>query len=88
MLKTNEGTVDRILRVIVGIALLAMVFVGPQTVWGWVGSGSAANWTVWHLPALFTARHQHLPGQTTIIPRYMSQAKANPALVQRRVFQC
>lgn len=37
MLKTNEGTIDRILRIVVGLALLAMVFVGPQTVWGWVG---------------------------------------------------
>ena len=33
----NEGTVDRILRVIVGAALLAIVFVGPQTAWGWIG---------------------------------------------------
>ncbi len=33
----NEGTVDRILRVILGIALLSLTVVGPQTVWGWVG---------------------------------------------------
>ena len=33
----NEGTVDRVLRVIVGTALLAIVFVGPQTAWGWIG---------------------------------------------------
>lgn len=33
----NEGTVDRVLRVIVGAALLAIVFVGPQTAWGWIG---------------------------------------------------
>jgi hypothetical protein len=33
----NEGTVDRALRVVVGLALLALVFVGPQTPWGWVG---------------------------------------------------
>ena len=37
MFKTNEGTMDRVLRVIAGIVLLAMVFIGPQTVWGWVG---------------------------------------------------
>jgi hypothetical protein len=34
---TNEGTIDRALRVIVGIALLSLVFVGPQTPWGWIG---------------------------------------------------
>jgi len=33
----NVGTIDRVVRVILGIALLAMVFVGPQTPWGWIG---------------------------------------------------
>ncbi len=34
---TNEGKVDRIARVIVGLGLLSLVFVGPQTLWGLVG---------------------------------------------------
>lgn len=33
----NEGTLDRALRVAVGLLLLALVFVGPQTLWGWLG---------------------------------------------------
>lgn len=33
----NEGTIDRVLRVVLGLALLAIVFVGPQTPWGWIG---------------------------------------------------
>jgi hypothetical protein len=33
----NEHRVDRTLRVLVGIALLALVFVGPQTPWGLLG---------------------------------------------------
>lgn len=33
----NEGTLDRALRIIVGLALIAMVFVGPQAAWGWIG---------------------------------------------------
>jgi len=33
----NVGSVERALRVIVGIALIALVFVGPQTPWGWLG---------------------------------------------------
>ena len=37
MLKTNEGTIDRFLRVTLGIVLLALVFVGPKTPWGWLG---------------------------------------------------
>ena len=37
MLKKNEGTVDRVLRVVVGLVLISLVFVGPQTAWGWIG---------------------------------------------------
>ncbi len=33
----NVGGADRILRIIVGLALLSLVFVGPQTMWGLVG---------------------------------------------------
>ena len=33
----NEGTIDRVLRIVVGAILIALVFVGPQTPWGWVG---------------------------------------------------
>ena len=37
LLPRNEGTVDRTLRVLVGIGLISLVFVGPQTPWGWIG---------------------------------------------------
>ncbi|WP_018231296.1 YgaP family membrane protein [Thioalkalivibrio thiocyanodenitrificans] len=33
----NMGTVDRALRAIVGLVLISLVFVGPQTPWGWIG---------------------------------------------------
>ena len=33
----NMGSADRIIRAIVGVVLLALVFVGPQTPWGWIG---------------------------------------------------
>ncbi|MDX1817219.1 MAG: DUF2892 domain-containing protein [Marinobacter sp.] len=33
----NMGGVDRILRTLIGVVLLALVFVGPQTPWGWIG---------------------------------------------------
>jgi hypothetical protein len=36
-MSNNVGTVDRILRIVVGLALIAIVFVGPQTPWGWLG---------------------------------------------------
>lgn len=33
----NEGTIDRVLRVIAGLVLLSLVFIGPQTMWGLIG---------------------------------------------------
>ncbi|MDX2193641.1 MAG: DUF2892 domain-containing protein [Gemmatimonadales bacterium] len=33
----NEGTVDRILRVTLGVALLSLTVLGPQTPWGFIG---------------------------------------------------
>jgi hypothetical protein len=36
-MKPNEGTVDRVLRVIVGIVLLALTYTGAIGVWGWIG---------------------------------------------------
>ncbi|MBX3133553.1 MAG: DUF2892 domain-containing protein [Gemmatimonadaceae bacterium] len=37
MFKTNAGTADRALRALLGIGLISIVFVGPQTPWGWLG---------------------------------------------------
>lgn len=36
-MKSNEGSSDRAVRVIAGIVLIGLVFVGPQTPWGWIG---------------------------------------------------
>ena len=36
-MKKNIGALDRTLRIIVGVVLLLLVFVGPQTPWGWLG---------------------------------------------------
>jgi membrane protein implicated in regulation of membrane protease activity len=33
----NVGGIDKTLRIIAGLILLSLVFIGPQTVWGWVG---------------------------------------------------
>ncbi|MCA1805107.1 MAG: DUF2892 domain-containing protein [Xanthomonadaceae bacterium] len=33
----NMGSVDRGIRIVVGLVLIALVFVGPQTMWGWIG---------------------------------------------------
>lgn len=36
-MKKNSGNLDRSIRVILGVGLLSIVFVGPQTPWGYVG---------------------------------------------------
>lgn len=33
----NESNLDRGLRIILGLVLLSLVFVGPQTLWGLIG---------------------------------------------------
>lgn len=37
MFATNVGTVDRAIRIILGLFLLAITMVGPQTPWGYIG---------------------------------------------------
>lgn len=37
MVWKNEGKVDRGLRVVVGLAVLSLAFVGPESVWAWIG---------------------------------------------------
>jgi len=37
MFAKNEGSIDRALRIVVGIVLLSLVFVGPHTALGWIG---------------------------------------------------
>ena len=36
-MEKNVGSVDRVIRIILGLVLIALVFVGPQTPWGWIG---------------------------------------------------
>ena len=37
MFKTNVGSADRLFRIVLGVILIALVFVGPKTPWGWIG---------------------------------------------------
>lgn len=36
-MRTNEGNVDRVLRVVVGAGVLSLAFIGPQTSWAYLG---------------------------------------------------
>jgi hypothetical protein len=37
LMPTNEHPVERVLRVILGLAVLSLVFLGPKTSWGYLG---------------------------------------------------
>jgi membrane protein implicated in regulation of membrane protease activity len=57
----NEGTLDRSLRIMLGLALIAMVFVGPKTMLGWLGviplvTGLAGFCPLYRLVGLNTCR--------------------------------
>lgn len=36
-MKTNEGTIDRALRIIAGLVLIALAATGTVGMWGWIG---------------------------------------------------
>lgn len=46
----NESSLDRALRVVAGTILLALVFVGPHTPWGWLGLISIATGAAGYCP--------------------------------------
>jgi len=71
ILPQNEHTLDRIFRVVLGLAVLALVFVGPQTAWGWLGliplvTGLVGSCPLYTLFGLSTCRthggHGHAHG--------------------------
>ena len=36
-MKTNVGTIDRVLRILVGVLLIALTLTGIIGLWGWIG---------------------------------------------------
>ena len=48
---TNVGTIDRVLRIVVGLGLLSLVFLGPKTNWGWIGVVPLLTALVGYCPA-------------------------------------
>ncbi len=50
-MKKNVGTLDRAVRIAVGLILIALVFVGPKTPWGWIGLVPLATGIIRWCPA-------------------------------------
>ena len=50
-MKANTGTVDRALRVIVGLVLVGLAAAGTIGVWGWIGVVPLATGLIGFCPA-------------------------------------
>lgn len=50
-MQKNVGSIDRIARIVLGLVLVALVFVGPQTPWGWIGLVPLATALIGWCPA-------------------------------------
>ncbi len=50
-MKKNVGSLDRAVRIAVGLVLIALVFVGPKTPWGWIGVVPLATGIIRWCPA-------------------------------------
>lgn len=50
-MQANVGGMDKIARIVVGLALLAMTVVGPKTMWGLIGVAPLATGLLNFCPA-------------------------------------
>ena len=59
----NTGSIDRWIRALIGIALLALVFYGPKTNWGYLGLIPLATALFGYCPIYgmlgLSTRHHH-----------------------------
>lgn len=57
---TNVGNVDRFIRIVAGLIILSLVFVGPKTSWGYLGliliATAVIRWCPAYLPFGFSSR--------------------------------
>ena len=50
-MKTNEGTLDRTIRIVVGLALVALAIAGTIGPWGWIGVVPLITGAIGYCPA-------------------------------------
>lgn len=50
-MKVNEGGIDRIVRVVAGLGILSLAWVGPQTPWAYLGLIPLATGLIGFCPA-------------------------------------
>ncbi len=60
-MKCNEGMADRLVRIVIGIVLLALVFTGPKSPWGWIGLLPLVTGVVGYCPLYIPFRFSTAP---------------------------
>jgi len=63
----NVGGVDRAVRIVVGLGILSLAFVGPQTPWGYLGLVPLVTGLIGWCPAYMPWR-QNLQDRLTAYP--------------------
>ena len=61
----NEGPFDRTLRVILGVALLSLTFLGPRTLWGLLGLVPVITGFAGTCPYIRSSGFEHAPLRRT-----------------------
>jgi hypothetical protein len=64
-MKTNEGTIDRALRILAGLVLIALAATGTVGVWGWIGVVPLATGLIGWCPAYTLLGINTCPMKTT-----------------------
>lgn len=49
-MKTNVGSLDSVIRVVLGVMIFSLVFIGPKTLWGLLGLGMIVTGLVGYCP--------------------------------------
>ena len=61
-MKSNVGGIDRVARIILGLVVLSMAFIGPGTLWGYLGLvfifTGVFRWCPAYLPLGFSSNKQ------------------------------
>ena len=71
MFTTNEGDVDRLVRLMVGLFVLIGVFLGPKSPWCWLGlvliaTAMAGHCPLYRLAGVSTCARRTDPGERAV----------------------
>ena len=63
-MQKNVGAIDKVLRVVIGLGLLSLIFIGPKTLWGLFGIVPLATVAMGWCPAYSLLGIKTCPTQT------------------------